>query len=303
MKDSVYAHITRITLFLALVLSVFFVVSDNMLPFTTQATVKTISIDVMPEVNGYIKSIEIQEGEFVKRGDVLVCIDPEQYEIAKEKAEAVLFQRQSEYDEAVQHVNRIKPLAARAFVSEEELDNAMSKEAITRAAVLSARSDVKMASLNLERTKVRANDSGIVTNLTFSKGMYASTTAPIVHLVKGVQWIEGDFAEKGLSALAVNEQVNIVYDAIPNKVFRGRIISIDHAISSGISQRSRLGEIGNETRWIRPQQKIRVRIVPDTFDIHIIAGSRASLMVRGSGGATVVSDAWMRLLSLFRFVY
>ncbi|MEZ6854127.1 efflux RND transporter periplasmic adaptor subunit [Halodesulfovibrio aestuarii] len=303
MKDSVYAHITRITLFLALALSVFFVVSDNMLPFTTQATVKTISIDVMPEVNGYIKSIEIQEGEFVKRGDVLVCIDPEQYEIAKEKAEAVLFQRQSEYDEAVQHVNRIKPLAARAFVSEEELDNAMSKEAITRAAVLSARSDVKMASLNLERTKVRANDSGIVTNLTFSKGMYASTTAPIVHLVKGVQWIEGDFAEKGLSALAVNEQVNIVYDAIPNKVFRGRIISIDHAISSGISQRSRLGEIGNETRWIRPQQKIRVRIVPDTFDIHIIAGSRASLMVRGSGGATVVSDAWMRLLSLFRFVY
>ncbi|MEZ0576810.1 efflux RND transporter periplasmic adaptor subunit [Halodesulfovibrio aestuarii] len=303
MKDSVYAHLTRITLFLALALSVFFVVSDNMLPFTTQATVKTISIDVMPEVNGYIKSIEIQEGEFVKRGDVLVCIDPEQYEIAKEKAEAVLFQRQSEYDEAVQHVNRIKPLAARAFVSEEELDNAMSKEAITRAAVLSARSDVKMASLNLERTKVRANDSGIVTNLTFSKGMYASTTAPIVHLVKGVQWIEGDFAEKGLSALAVNEQVNIVYDAIPNKVFRGRIISIDHAISSGISQRSRLGEIGNETRWIRPQQKIRVRIIPDTFDTHIIAGSRASLMVRGSGGATVVSDAWMRLLSLFRFVY
>ena len=47
MKRDIYAYITTASLAVALTFSVFLVVSDNVLPFTTQARVKTTSVDVV----------------------------------------------------------------------------------------------------------------------------------------------------------------------------------------------------------------------------------------------------------------
>jgi multidrug resistance efflux pump len=158
-----------------------------------------------------------------------------------------------------------------------------------------------MAQLNIDRTLVKAKEASIVTNLSFTKGMYASPATTVIHLVKNEQqWIEADFTEKGLSTLKNAHEVNIVYDAIPNQVFKGQIVSIDQAISSGLSSHNQLGEITSETRWIRPQQKVRVRITSEQQPDLIVAGSRASVMV---SDGSIISNAWMTLLSWLRFIY
>ncbi|MEI8633336.1 efflux RND transporter periplasmic adaptor subunit [Vibrio sp. PP-XX7] len=140
----------------------------------------------------------------------------------------------------------------------------------------------------------------VVTNLSYAQGMYASTATTVIHLVQNARWLEVDFTEKGLGVLKLNQEVDIVYDAIPNRVFLGKIVAIDRAISSGVNNKNQLVEISDESRWIRPQQKIRVRVAPEKRNLLIVGGSRASVMVRGSGG---IADTWMTVLSWFRFVY
>jgi len=301
MKRDVYAYLTTFTLMIAFGFSAFLVYSDNVLPFTTQATVKTTSVNVVPEVKGYIQELFVHEGQRVREGTPLFQIDPQPYEIEKKRSEATVKQVKSRWVKAQNYLRRVELLSKRSSVSKEALDEAKSNEAIAYADYLSAQASLNLAQLNLDRTLVKAKEASIVTNLSFTKGMYASPATSVVHLVKvDKQWIEADFTEKGLSALKHDQEVNIVYDAVPNKVFKGRIVSIDQAISSGLSNQNQLGEIASETRWIRPQQKIRVRILPEQKSDSIVAGSRASVMVREG---VIVSDSWMTLLSWLRFIY
>tara|TARA_R110001583_G_scaffold22377_9_gene84045 strand:+ start:5698 stop:6603 length:906 start_codon:yes stop_codon:yes gene_type:complete len=301
MKRDVYAYITTVTLAIAFGFSVFLIYSDNALPFTTQATVKTTSVNVVPEVKGYIKEIFVYEGQHVLPGTDLFQIDPSIYEIEKQKSEASVVQVKSRWLKVQNHLKRIKSLSQHSSVSKEVFDDAQLNEAIAHADYLSAQASLKMAQLNLDRTLIKAKEASIVTNLSASKGMYASPSTTVIHLVNNqTQWIEADFTEKGLSALKKNQAVNIVYDAIPNKVFTGTISSIDLAINSGVGNKNQLGEITSESRWIRAQQKIRVRVIPDQASHLVIAGSRASVMVREGA---FISDSWMTLLSWLRFIY
>lgn len=301
MKRDIYAYITTITLAVAFGFSAFLIYSDNALPFTTQATVKTTSVNVVPEVKGYVQTLFVHEGQKVAAGTPLFQIDAQPYKIEKQRAEAVVTHVKSLWTKALQHLKRVKSLSAHASISREALDEAQSNEAIAYADYLSAKAGLQEAQLNLDRTLVTAKASSIVTNLNLTAGMYASPSSAVVHLINhDEQWIEADFTEKGLSKLTTNKVVNIVYDALPSQVFTGKIISIDQAISSGLSDNNQLSQITSETRWIRPQQKIRVRILADQKLTSIVAGSRASVMLRGEGG---ISDSWMSLLSWLRYLY
>jgi len=301
MKRDVYAYITTVTLAIAFGFSAFLIYSDNVLPFTTQATVKTTSVNVVPEVKGYIQAMFVHEGQKVSLGTPLFQIDPRPYEIEKKRSEAAVAQVKSRWLKVQNHLRRIKSLSKHSSVSKETLDDAQSNEAIAYADYLSAQASLKMALLNVDRTLVKAKEASIVTNLSYTKGMYATPSTTVIHLVNDEkQWIEADFTEKGLSALKLNQAVNIVYDALPNEVFRGTIGSIDQAINSGVGNKNQLGNIESETRWIRAQQKIRVRVIPDQKSNLIVAGSRASVMVREG---VIVSDSWMKLLSWLRFIY
>jgi len=301
MKRDVYAYLTTVTLVVAFGFSAFLIYSDNVLPFTTQATVKTTSVNVIPEVKGYIQAMYVHEGQKVTIGTPLFQIDPQAYEIDKQRLKSAVVQVKSRWLKAQSHLRRIKSLTKNSSASKEALDDALSNETMTHADYLAAQASLNMAQLNLDRTLVKAKEASIVTNLSFTKGMYASSSTTVVHLVKdNKQWIEADFTEKGLSSLKQAKEVNIVYDAIPNKVFRGKIVSIDQAISSGLSNHNQLGEITSETRWIRPQQKVRVRVLANEMSDLIVAGSRASVMVRDG---SIISDAWMAVLSWLRFIY
>lgn len=300
MKRDVYAYITTGLLLTALAFSVFLIVSDNLAPFTTQATVKTTSINVVPEVQGYIKSINVHEGEMVKKGDLLFQIDPLQYKLEQEKTKAQFELAQSQWELSNRYLIRIQRLFKKNLVSQETFDQATADEQAKKATLSAAKVALDIATLNLKRTTVLARSSGVVTNLSYSAGMYATTSSTVVHLVDNKKmWIEADFTEKGLRTLHPNSNVNIVYDAIPSEVFHGKIMSVDSAIQSGINNKNALSNITSESRWIRPQQKVRVRITT-TSPQHIIAGSRASIMLRDH---QLMSDVWMTLLSWMRYIY
>jgi len=301
MKRDIYALFTTIVLLFAIAFSVFLIITDNTIPFTTQATVKTSAIEVVPEVQGYISDIMVEEGQLVTIGTPLIKIDATDYEIAQRKVKANVMQAHSQFKQTQNHLNRIQSLYQSKSISKESLDEAESSNQSAEAALLSNQSDLETAQRNLDHTLIAAKQSGTVTNLAYRIGMYINSSTPVLHLIdKDNLWVAADFTEKGLPALKENKKVNIVLDAYPNEVYSGHIFSIDAAIRSGISSPNQLAQVTDESRWIRAQQKIRVRIQLDDAPAHIIAGSRASVMMDDNSH---VSDVWMTLLSWMRYLY
>jgi multidrug resistance efflux pump len=82
--------IILIALGLLLLLYVYHVVSDRITPYTSQATVDTLLVQIAPEVTGQVTEVGVTDNGPVKKGQVLFRVDPQPFEIALRKAEADL---------------------------------------------------------------------------------------------------------------------------------------------------------------------------------------------------------------------
>ena len=81
---------TFIILILCIVLTVLYLMADRQTPFTTQAKVHAFVVPIAPQVSGNVISVEVQNNQQVAAGQVLIRIDPTDYEIAVASAEATL---------------------------------------------------------------------------------------------------------------------------------------------------------------------------------------------------------------------
>jgi len=81
---------TFIILALCIVLTGLYLVADRQTPFTTQARVHAFVVPIAPQVSGNVISVEVQNNEQVTAGQVLIRIDPTDYELAVANAEAAL---------------------------------------------------------------------------------------------------------------------------------------------------------------------------------------------------------------------
>lgn len=81
---------TRIVLVLAALLFVWYVAADRVAPWTDQARVDAFVVPITPKVSGKVKKVNVVQDQVVEAGDVLVEIDPREYELAVQRAEATL---------------------------------------------------------------------------------------------------------------------------------------------------------------------------------------------------------------------
>ena len=86
-RDPVHRY-TRILLSVVAVLFVWYVWADRVAPWTDQARVDGFLVAITPKVSGKVKKVNVVQDQLVEAGDVLVKIDPRQYELAVQRAEA-----------------------------------------------------------------------------------------------------------------------------------------------------------------------------------------------------------------------
>jgi len=92
---------TFIIFALCIVLTALYLVADRQTPFTTQARVHAFVIPIAPQVSGNVISVEVQNNDQVSAGQVLMRIDPTDYELAVVNAEAALQVTQQSIDAGV----------------------------------------------------------------------------------------------------------------------------------------------------------------------------------------------------------
>jgi len=115
---------TFIILGLCIVLTALYLVADRQTPFTTQARVHAFVVPIVPQVAGNVISVGVQNNDEVTAGQVLIRIDPTDYDLAVASAEATLRVVQQSIDAGVAGVEAAEANveAARASMWRSEQD-------------------------------------------------------------------------------------------------------------------------------------------------------------------------------------
>ena len=118
------------------------------------------SVDLRPRVSGYIERVNYEEGQEVRKGDVLFTIDSRSYRAELARAQADLARTRSQAELGRSEAARAQKLSELQAISTETYEQRRSAAAEAQANVAAAQAAVDAARLNLEFTQVRAPISG-----------------------------------------------------------------------------------------------------------------------------------------------
>lgn len=117
-------------------------------------------VEIRARVSGYLDSIHFQDGQIVRKGDLLFVIDPRPFENALASARAQVAQAEARLELAQRQVQRSSELRQRDFASQSVLDERLEEMRQASAALDAAKAAVKDAELNLEFTRITAPVGG-----------------------------------------------------------------------------------------------------------------------------------------------
>ncbi len=127
----------------------------------TASTDGLVNATIRAQVQGYLVKRAYNEGEFVKKGQVLFEIDPRTFQAALEQAKGQLAEQKARWGTAKANLERITPLVEQRAVSKKDYDDAVGAEAATHSAVIALQALVDKVTLDLGFTKVTSPIDGI----------------------------------------------------------------------------------------------------------------------------------------------
>ena len=349
--------IMLVALSLLLLIFVYRVVSDRITPYTSQATVDTLLVQIAPEVVGQVLDVRVTDNGPVKKGQVLFRIDPEPFEIALRSAEANLAVAMQSADVSLVEIGvaqaqlrktradlaasrqlgkivtdlvdkralaETQAIRARADVAKTQADLARSEAEVERARrnlggvgnrnpkVQQALAALQQAQLDLRNTTVTAPADGVVTNLRLSAGQFVNRGQPLLSFIEyGPRWISAAMRENQLGNIAPGNEVLVVLDDNPGRVFPGRVESIGWGITQGQeAPTGQLPDVQSASGWLREPQRfpVRIRLAPTDDGKAALAfgrsGAQANVIVFTDSGSILnpIGSLWIRMVALLSYL-
>lgn len=249
---------------------------------------------ISPQVQGYVRAIPAAENQSVHAGDVLVEIDPTDYQARVAAARAAL--AEAEGARASQHagralasadVERYRPLAERGLLSparmqqlEIQARQAGGGAAAADAAVEAARAQLAQAELDLSRTTIRAPIDGVVGDRQVQLGQLVRPGAPLMSVVPLQSvYVVANFKETQIENFRPGQSVTIRPDIAHDLRLHGTVDSLAPASGSEFSIIPTDTATGNFTKIVQ-RVPVRIRLDPGQEGLELLRpGLSASVTV------------------------
>ena len=251
-------------------------------PWTRDSMVRAYVVTMAPEVSGRIVEMPVHDNQFVHKGDVLMVIDPTDYRIALDLAEAGVLQAKATAENAQAQAERRRKLSDLA----ETVEDRQTHEAIalaTQAQHRQAVAQLDRAKVNLERTEIRSPVNGWITNLLAQQGDYANVGQNVISVVDADSyWVDAYFEETQLASIRDGDSAKIKLMG-NSQIVTGEVVGIARGINVSNAQPNQQGlaMVNPIFTWVRLAQRVPVRIrlkrVPD--GVRLVAGLTATVQV------------------------
>ena len=214
-----------------------------------------IEVKISSEVSGEVIALPVKEGQQVKKGDLLVRINPDLYESGVNRSvasmsttKAGLSQADAQVKEAKANYDRNKKLFDKGIISKSEWDRIVSAYEVAVASKQSAYYQVQSASAtvteakdNLGRTTIYAPADGTISLLNIELGervlgTQQMTGTEILRIANlNNMEVEVDVNENDIVKVSIGDSANIEVDAYLKREFKGIVTSISNSASSTLT--------------------------------------------------------------------
>src|SRR6184192_119747 len=143
------------------------------------------TVEVRPKVSGYLTEVKFEDGDMVKKGQVLFVIDPRPYQAEQDRAQGEYDQADSSMKLATAEYDRAKQLRERGATSAGDFDKSSASLLKAQGALLTARAALERVRLDLEFCRITSPIDGhaSLANITVGNLVSPQTEKPLTTIV------------------------------------------------------------------------------------------------------------------------
>ncbi len=254
------------------------------------------SVELRPQISGYVEKVLFKEGTFVQEGDLLFLIEQQRHIANLELMQAELNKAKANLLKVEKDYSRQVSLNKQKFASDATLDTATAQLAEAKANVQQAQANLDLAKINLEYTEIKAPISGVIGKAFVTKGNYIKSgdeslarivqQSPIrvVFSISDKDYLNG--LEQGLQNKAIKIKLanNKKLDEPSSRVF------FDNEIDRSTATLSVFAEYNNEHNSLVAGNYVQV-LIEDSKQSSIIAIPVSAVSEDKHGAFVYVVDA------------
>lgn len=220
------------------------------------------SVNIVPYLSGYIAQIPVDSGATVKKDDVLIVLQQDEYKAQQDSAYAAVLTCVADLRNAQNQYERLLKAGKKA-VSQTELENAQTEVLRTQGALKQAKANYETAAVNLGYTLIKAPFDGVLGNISVSVGDFISPakTSSLVRIVKyNPARVVFSITDKEFL-----QRANIFADKVKLQLsdgqkypFVGKIIYTENALDKNTNTLAVYAEFSNPQRLLIPNAYVKV---------------------------------------------
>jgi HlyD family secretion protein len=190
-------------------------------------TIEMTEITLSGKTGGRIKQMFFEEGQMVKKGELMVELDHDQLDARIWSARSGLQGAQANLNAAQRELDRLSKLWQSELISQAEYDRVVTSKEVYEAQVNQAEANLNLLQVELVDTRLYAPISGVVSAKLFEPGEVAPAGSSIYTILnQNKPWIKIYLPLKEVEQININQPAIINLDAFPELNFKGRISHI-----------------------------------------------------------------------------
>jgi len=237
-----------------------------------------VEVSVSANVSGRIVALHVEEGDRVKKGQLLVELEREQYEASVQRAESSLLSAVAREKRAKSELTRGRELHEQNLMSDAEFEALEATFLEAEAARMQAEASRDEALDQLRKTRLYADMDGVVTNLSKEQGeiaIGATFTEDLIMTISDLSVMEAviEVDENEVVSIAEMDSAAVEVDAFPDTLFWGDVTEIaNSAITKGLGTQEQVTNfeititLRNPNAKFRPGMSTTVDIYTDRND-------------------------------------
>ena len=242
-----------------------------------------VTASITSRISGNLMSVNFKEGQMVKKGQVLVQIDPRPYKVALEQARATQAHDEAILNNAKVDLVRYQTLLKQNSIASQQVDTQAALVKQDEAQVQADKAGVDNAKLNLDYTTITAPVEGRVGLRQIDVGNYisAGSTALVVLTVVNPMDVEFAIPEDNIPRIQARQQrgANLTATALSRDASQvlstGELSTLDTQIDVTTGTVKAKARFQNDSFSLFPQQFVNVHLLVDTLCNQIIVPTTA----------------------------